>query len=99
MGAGYGNAVRLDALTMTDNDTVQIVCEECGRSGDVKPKVVDLGTHRVAIEETAGDTLIQWQEWKGHWFCHTCLADYANGGEEYYPESVSGNSVDTGTDQ
>lgn len=81
--------------------TVRLVCEECGRAGDVKPKVVDLGSHRVAIEETDGGMPIQWQEWKGHWFCHTCLADYADGGEDYYPESVAENSdkTSTGTDQ
>lgn len=72
------------------SDLVTLTCEECGRDGDVKPGIVDMGSHRVAIEDVPGGTLIQWQEWNGNWYCHTCLVDAADGGEEHLPESVSG---------
>ena len=75
---------------MTD-ESVRLVCGECDRSGDVRPGVLDLGSHHVAFEETENGLVIQWQNWSGHWFCHTCLAEYAGGddADEYYPESVA----------
>lgn len=47
-----------------------------------------MGDHQVAIEETEGEMVLQWQCWSGHWFCHTCLADYVSDREDAYPEDV-----------
>lgn len=65
--------------------STELTCQECGRRGNVKPKVVDLGDHLAAIEETENGMLIQWQKWSGHWFCHSCLADHVGGPQ---PEDV-----------